>query len=93
MADTINIELDRDQGWTEIVSSGTGFITASRSVEYCEQTDTPLETLYGHHLKTFDSFVYQLNGTKVYMRGDAIITVTPDDDAVAAADNGDQDNA
>ena len=78
MGTTTNIEIDHEDGWKEIVTSGSGFITASRSLEYAELPTTPLPNLVGHHLKTFDSFRYDLSGTKIYARGAATITVTED---------------
>lgn len=78
MGTTTNLEIKQSDGWTEITSSGSGFITASRSIEYCESITEPAETLVGHHLKTFDSFRFSLSGTKIYARGSAIITVTED---------------
>lgn len=78
MGTTTNIEIDHSEGWKEIATSGGGFITASRSIEYCESAAAPVDTLVGHHLKTFDSFRYDLAGSKIYARGAATITVTED---------------
>jgi hypothetical protein len=76
MADTININIDIEDDWKEIASAGSCFVTASKSIEYLESTTTPLTTLVGHHLKTFDSFQFKFTGEKLFARGSAIVIIT-----------------
>ena len=78
MAVTTNIDIDNSEGWKEIAATGSGFVTASKSLEYAESADVPAETLVGHHLKTMESFRYQLSGSKLYGRGACVITFSGD---------------
>lgn len=75
MSETINIKITNDDGWVEIPY--TGFITASKSVEFLASDEVPSNTLIGHHMKTFGNSDFTDSDSTLYARGEATIIITP----------------
>lgn len=74
MSVTINIDLTPEDGWLEIPY--TGFITASKSVEFIVFDGVPPESLIGHHMKTFGGADFTDSSSTLYVRGKAVIIIT-----------------
>lgn len=78
MADTVNKTIRHVDGWTLVASTGKGLITTGSSIEYCESSVQPSESLFGHHLPTGESLRYDASGSSLYVRGETILVQTED---------------
>lgn len=79
MADTTNTEVLVSEGWKEVIATGSGFFTASKSCQYCIAQSLPADTFYGHRLTNFEDKIYVLQTLeKVYLKTskDLILVVT-----------------
>lgn len=74
MSETVNIPIKLDDGWVELAEPG--FITSSKSMEYCVSETPPSENLIGHHLKTFGSFDFTASLSTLYVRGEGVLSFT-----------------
>lgn len=78
MTDTINIPVTRGEGWKQISGFGLMFITANKPMEFAISATTPNNTLIGHHMKTFGLFNFASNINQLFVRGEGVLTITPD---------------
>lgn len=82
MADTVNIPVNKDDGWTEIVATGEGFFSASQSCQYCLADVAPTDDFYGHRLTTAETKRHVLTApSKLFMKADTdmVVVLTEDD--------------
>ena len=69
MTETVNITINPDDGWLDVPGVGTeGYVTVTKSAEFCQKASQPSEEFLGHHLKTMDSFRYTLSGDKLFIK-------------------------
>lgn len=85
MADTLNISINKTEGWTKLASSGVGFFSASKYCQYCLAQSTPDEHFYGHRLGTSDNINFTLSNSEfLYVKSDRdIIIVATGSDIVS----------
>lgn len=79
MADTRNVKITKSDGWVEVVSGGSGLITASTYCFYVRSNTPPPELLIGHRFGTQDWTEYFLaDGEKLWFRADreCVLTIT-----------------
>lgn len=77
MADTINIPVSKADGWTLVPDNGDAFITFSKTMEYLISETTPDDTLFGHHLRTFEVLTFGSDTENLYVRGEGVVVLTP----------------
>jgi len=69
MVDTVNITITPLNTWVEVTQAvAAGFITSTKSIQYCQSATPPPETFIGHHLVTMQSFRYELSGSSLYIK-------------------------
>ena len=79
MADTVNVELTAVGGWVEVMSGGSGIITASTYCSYVRSNTKPSNLILGHRFGTQDYTEYFLaEGEKLWFRADkaCVLTIT-----------------
>lgn len=76
MADTINIPITPSDGWVLVPDAGDVFVTFSKPLEYVLSENPPLDTLFGHHLKTFEVLNFGSDTENLYVRGEGTIVLT-----------------
>lgn len=78
---TVNIPINKIDGWTEITTSGSGFFSSTRYCQYCISENQPNELFVGHRLSTSENKRYTLSSpSKLFMKGNdrTVIVLTED---------------
>lgn len=76
MSDTVNIPIQKSSGWILIPNTGDAFITFSKAMEYVISENPPLESLFGHHLRTFEILTFGSDTENLYVRGEGVVVLT-----------------
>ena len=75
MSETVNIKLTPADGWLEIGQKG--FITASKSIQYCVADVRPTDPEFiGHHAVTFGNFDFTSDSSMLFVKGEATVILT-----------------
>lgn len=77
MANTVNIPIKPEDGWVLVPEDGDAFITFSKSMEYLISDVPPDDTLFGHHLRTFEILTFGSDTENLYVRGEGVVVLTP----------------
>ena len=81
MADTINVPITTLNEWVEVTEAvSKGFLTSTKSIQFCQRTSNPPDDFIGHHLVTMKSFRYSVAGTKLHIKTTepVILVITED---------------